>query len=62
MQHQLVWRKASASGAQGDCVQIAATPEVILVRDSKDRNGPWLRVLPGEWAEFTERIQNGQFG
>jgi hypothetical protein len=37
------WRKASHSHDDGDaCVEIASTSKVILLRDSKNPNGPKL--------------------
>lgn len=39
----LRWRKSSYSnGMGGECVEVAATPEGLLVRDSKDPDGPRL--------------------
>ncbi|MFF3561386.1 DUF397 domain-containing protein [Streptomyces sp. NPDC002574] len=49
----LDWFKSSYSGSEGDsCVEVAFGPGVVHVRDSKDRNGPRLAALPGEWADF----------
>ncbi|MGH3312866.1 MAG: DUF397 domain-containing protein [Streptomyces sp.] len=50
---QLAWFKSSYSGAEGgDCIEVAATPRTIHVRDSKDREGPILSVAPAGWAAF----------
>ena len=38
--NKLVWRKSSRSGAAGHCVEVAETPAVVHVRDSKDADGP----------------------
>ncbi|TDB89683.1 DUF397 domain-containing protein [Actinomadura sp. 7K534] len=39
----LQWRKSSYSGGSGgECVEIAATEDGVMVRDSKDPNGPTL--------------------
>jgi Domain of unknown function (DUF397) len=35
------WRKSSFSGASGDCVELSS---IGLVRDSKNPNGPAIRV------------------
>ncbi|MGW2306606.1 DUF397 domain-containing protein [Actinomadura luteofluorescens] len=38
-----LWRKSSYSnGMGGECVELAALPGRIYVRDSKDPDGPWL--------------------
>jgi hypothetical protein len=50
----VIWHKSSYSSASGDdCVEVAACPEVIHVRDSKDKEGPHLAFSPDEWAAFT---------
>ncbi|URN14834.1 MULTISPECIES: DUF397 domain-containing protein [Streptomyces] len=50
----LRWFKSSYSGSGGgDCVEVAAGPETVYVRDSKAAGaGPVLRVGRGEWAAF----------
>ncbi|GAQ58164.1 DUF397 domain-containing protein [Streptomyces acidiscabies] len=34
------WQKASASGAEGDCVELASYEGLIAIRDSKFPDGP----------------------
>ncbi|APY90972.1 DUF397 domain-containing protein [Streptomyces alfalfae] len=47
------WTKSSHSGDQGgECVEVAHTPATIHVRDSKNPEGPALRVAPSAWTEF----------
>ena len=49
----LTWFKSSYSGAEGgDCVEAAASPQAIHVRDSKDTARPGLAVGPDAWAVF----------
>ena len=56
------WRKSRHSGAQGNCVEVAANlPGVIAVRDSKDPDGPLLTFSPAEWAAFTAAVRSGEF-
>ncbi|MFD0883621.1 DUF397 domain-containing protein [Streptosporangium algeriense] len=58
-----VWRKSSlSSGNGGQCVEVAANlPGVVVVRDSKDPDGPKLLFAPAEWNAFVGRVKNGAF-
>ncbi|MFE7132085.1 DUF397 domain-containing protein [Streptomyces sp. NPDC057638] len=49
----LVWRKSSysASGA-GQCVEVAARPRTVHVRDSKDVRIPGIAVDRSTWVLF----------
>ncbi|MGW8885234.1 DUF397 domain-containing protein [Streptomyces sp. NPDC055749] len=52
---ELAWYKSSYSGAEGgECVEVAAWPGTVHVRDSKDKTGPILSVTSGGWAAFVE--------
>ncbi|TDC78498.1 DUF397 domain-containing protein [Micromonospora sp. KC606] len=46
------WRKSSHSGDEGACVELAAVPGVVAVRDSKDPSGPVLLFPAATWAAF----------
>ena len=46
----LRWRKASASSI-GNCVEVAADCGEVLLRDSKDPTGPWIRYTAAEWVK-----------
>jgi hypothetical protein len=49
----LQWFKSSYSGSDGgDCVEVAASPRTVHVRDSKDRQGPVLGFSHEEWSVF----------
>jgi hypothetical protein len=57
-----VWKKSSASGPWTDnCVEVSGAPGEILVRDSKDPDGPVLRFDYGEWNAFLEGVRLGEF-
>ncbi|MEV0123521.1 DUF397 domain-containing protein [Streptomyces sp. NPDC050703] len=48
------WFKSSySSSSEGDdCVEVAATPVTVHVRDSKHTRGPQLTVTPTAWTDF----------
>ncbi|WP_168711522.1 DUF397 domain-containing protein [Streptomyces sp. RKND-216] len=49
----LRWVTSSHSGSDGgDCVEVAATPGMVHVRDSKDHHGPRLRFPAHGWSAF----------
>ncbi|MFI8853235.1 DUF397 domain-containing protein [Streptomyces sp. 891-h] len=49
----LEWVKSSYSSDDGpDCVEVAATPGTVHIRDSKNKPGPRLAVAPTTWAAF----------
>ncbi|MGH3593318.1 MAG: DUF397 domain-containing protein [Pseudonocardiaceae bacterium] len=48
----VAWHTSSYSGGNGDCVQVAPAPDRVLVRDSKDPDGPALTVPTSAWRAF----------
>lgn len=47
------WTKSSYSSNEGAaCVEVAARPGTVHVRDSKDPEGPRLAFTPTEWSAF----------
>jgi hypothetical protein len=55
------WIKASQSAAQGECVEMAASGDSVLVRDSKDPGGPVLRYTKSEFAAWIDGAKDGEF-
>ncbi|NGO44572.1 DUF397 domain-containing protein [Streptomyces ureilyticus] len=52
-----IWRKASASGAEHDCVEIAENiPALIPVRDSKRPTGPVITFTAHAWRTFIAHL------
>jgi hypothetical protein len=57
---QAIWRKSRHS-ATTHCVEVAQTPTVVGVRDSKDPNGLVLQYPSTRWAAFLGGIKAGEF-
>lgn len=58
----LRWAKSSLSLVNGNCVEVARlSARFVLVRDSKDPEGPILRFTSAEWHAFLRVIRNGGF-
>jgi hypothetical protein len=53
----LTWRKASASTADGGCVEVAKSVSYVLVRDSRDRSGAVLELTCAQWLSLLRRIK-----
>ncbi|MCX4655440.1 DUF397 domain-containing protein [Streptomyces microflavus] len=52
-QPALQWFKSSYSSDQGgNCVEVAAHPSAVHIRDSKVTDGPVLTVEPAAWSAF----------
>lgn len=50
---KLEWIKSSHSSDDGpSCVEVAAAPDRILVRDSKNPHGPRLALARATWTAF----------
>ncbi|MFY1678821.1 DUF397 domain-containing protein [Streptomyces sp. WMMC905] len=59
VQPALTWFKSSYSGAEGgQCIEVAATPDTVHVRDSKQPNGPILNVSPRAWTSLVQSTAN----
>ncbi|WP_329007867.1 DUF397 domain-containing protein [Micromonospora rifamycinica] len=58
-----IWRKSTRSGNGGStCVEVATNlPQVVGVRDSKDRHGPALIFPPDAWTGFVAATRAGSF-
>ena len=57
----LSWRKAQVSIANGACVEVAAFQGMVMIRHSKDPDGPVLEYTPAEWHAFLHGAKCGEF-
>jgi hypothetical protein len=59
----VTWRKATYSGGNGGgCVEVAAIPAAIAVRDSKDPDGHKLTFTLPVWQSFIQQVRNTTLG
>jgi hypothetical protein len=55
------WLRSSACDSSA-CIEVSFTPsEDVLIRDSKDPQGPMLRFDLEEWRAFRQGILAGDF-
>ena len=53
------WRTRSNAG--GECVEVADNlPDIVAVRDSKDRHGPVLTFATTAWTAFVAGLKAGR--
>lgn len=51
--------KSSYSSGNGECVEVARNiPGAVAVRDSKDVDGPILRLTPESWTAFLRSVSH----
>ena len=55
------WIKASASASGGECVELRRCDGMVEVRDSKDPQGPMLRLRADEFAAWLDGARSGEF-
>ena len=59
----LVWRKATASFSNGQCVEVAAARHPlsgwahVLIRDSKRPDGERLAFIGADWSRFVAAVK-----
>jgi Domain of unknown function (DUF397) len=58
----LGWRKARRCMANGNCVEVGQTDDVIAVRDSTNTGGYVLVYGIESWRAFTCEARQGKFG
>lgn len=55
------WQKARRSLGSGACVELASLDDKIVMRDSKDPDGPILSFTHAEIDAFLDGARNGEF-
>nr|WP_192757459.1 DUF397 domain-containing protein [Actinomadura algeriensis] len=59
---RLTWRKSARSNsAPAQCVEVAALPAQVAIRDSKDPQGPKLILRADMWRAFATRVRDGEY-
>jgi Domain of unknown function (DUF397) len=62
------WKKSSYSNSFSNCVEVAwrrsshRAGGTVLVRDSKDPDGPVLTFTSLAWDAFVQGVRAGEFG
>jgi hypothetical protein len=54
----LNWRKSSASGESGQCIEVAKSGSSVLVRDSHNPSGAVLVFTRAQWLGLLRHIRN----
>ncbi|MEV4575913.1 DUF397 domain-containing protein [Nonomuraea jabiensis] len=52
-----VWKKSSKCNGAAACVEVAVEDGLILLRDSKNPDGPVLKFTPEQWQRFKEDLK-----
>ncbi len=62
MKSNTEWQKASASGADGQCVEMRRQDGWIQLRDSKNPAGAVLEFSPAVAAAWLDAARKGELG
>lgn len=57
----VTWTRSSFCNQVNDCVEAAGRDGAVVVRDSKDPDGPVLGFTPPEWVAFVLGVRRGEF-
>jgi hypothetical protein len=56
----LNWKRSTFCSTSS-CVEVTRMRNQIMVRDSKDPEGPALAYSPQEWSAFLSGVKHGEF-
>lgn len=57
----LAWRKASLSHAANNCVELAPIDGMVVLRHSKNPDGPVIAYTADEFFAFLDGAKKGEF-
>ena len=53
-----VWRKSSYSGGNAECIEVGSNlPGLLIIRDSKNPDGPELTFTWAQWESFMSQLK-----
>jgi hypothetical protein len=56
--NKLIWKTSSYTGSSGgNCIETASHADGVMVRDTKNRQGPTLRFTAGAWRRLVEQVK-----
>ncbi len=55
-----LWFKSSRTVGQNECVEVAMTPDVVGVRDTKNRAAGHFEVSAQQWTVFVRQVKAGE--
>lgn len=56
------WRRSARSYGTGNCLEVAALGQRVVVRDSKNPTGAVLRITSAQWNAFVAGVRSGSLG
>jgi len=56
--YDVVWRTAKACDG-GQCIEIGVQDEIIMIRDSADREGGRIALSQQQWRNFVVTVKGG---
>jgi hypothetical protein len=58
---RVIWHKSSYShGESGDCVELAAIPDAIGIRDTKNRGAGHLQISKRDFVSLLNEVKTGR--
>lgn len=51
------WRTSSYSDNGGNCIEVAGARRGVLIRDTRDRQGPVLAFTTDAWRRFADQVK-----